>query len=301
MKDERFYRRKQDMKKNGFKRTLAGVLAFAMVFTNLSLPGVYAEENLKTETEIQTVIEESAETEASDLTIDSENVMENTEISEASNTAEEIVMDVPEEGQSDAVAFSADKGNAFDFGAAVLDESVYNNILTADVINSWYAGVEPGSTGKNIASFEVKDPAGNTLLAFNDGGYATTHRLRSTNTALTRYDDKALKDSADAESAAYTGYIYSNKGKTDAVYLALTCEANDIVKVYAASNGTDSEIVFESASGNKQSAVHKLGSSVAGEYTFYAAEAGVYKIYSATEKLVVARILVNHCPAVSVS
>lgn len=418
------------MKKNGFKRILAGALAFAMVFTNLTLPEVHAEETVKTETEVHSItaaklnavedidasyfnlsgdftLENKISTDEGDvaknslhfksdklaaitfstkgisaITVDAgcidesgegeftlmdaegnavvashtsasgglesrtligedgqmaynlsgndsnvftfENVPEGTytltslgmeyrrdvllfdlsvssvyEVAPEKAPEEQTPEETPKVEAPVVTVTTTDKIDAFDFGGQALDESIYNNILTEDVINSWYPGVDGGTKGKNLASFEVKNAEGKTVLAFNDGGFTTTHRLRSTNTNITRYDDKSLK-SADGLTI-YTGYVYSNKSGTNAVYLSLACEAGDIVKVYAACNSGNSEIVFDSENGDKQSSVHTLGSSVAGEYTFYAKEAGTYKIYSANEKLVVARILVEHCPEVTVS
>lgn len=190
------------------------------------------------------------------------------------------------------------KIDAWDLGAEQLDTEVYNNKLNADIINSWFPGVEAGTSGKNLASFAVKDEKGNTLFAFNDGGYSTTHRLRTTNTALTRYDAKSLKN--EAGEVAYTGYIYSNKSATDAVNVQIALEAGDILTVVAASNGTDSTIIVKAPDGSIQSSTHTLGSSTASAMTFYAKEAGLYTIYSANEKLVFARALVQHTQPVNV-
>ena len=191
-----------------------------------------------------------------------------------------------------ALAYDSSKIDVWDFGAEILDTDIYNNMLTADIMNDWYT-VEDGTKGVNIASFTEGD------LAFHDGGYPTAHRLRTTNTDVSRWDEKSLKGVD--EASVYTGYIYSNKAATDAVNLTLEAQAGDIVTVVAASNGTDSEIVFRSEDGDKQSYIHSLGSSTAGVYQYYAAESGTYTIYSATEKLVVARIYREHTNAVMVS
>ena len=170
----------------------------------------------------------------------------------------------------------------WDFGAEVLEGEQYVNMLTVDEINSWFS-VEPGSTGVNIASFTTADG----LLRFEDGGYPTTHRLRTKNAALTRWDDKSLKD---ADGNEYTGYIYSNKSQDASVYLAIMVNAGEKVTVVVGSNGGDSLINFEAPSGQVVTGEYLASGAKAQILTFYPTESGEYRIYSTTEKLVVARI-----------
>ena len=191
------------------------------------------------------------------------------------------------EEESEDRNFDDSKTDVWDFGAEDLGDA-YNNRLTVDTINSFYS-VDAGSTGVNIASFSVDD--GDFL--FDDGGYSATHRLRTTNTELTRYDEKSLKDS---DGNVYSGYIYSNKSGTSDVYIAVECQADDIITAYVASNGTDSEVVFENVSDEEDSTsyIHTAGSSTVSKFVYYPASKAQYKLYSATEKLVVARILREH-------
>ena len=196
----------------------------------------------------------------------------------------------------EAPEYSSDKVYVWDFGAAVLDAEKYNNMLTVDEINSWFADVAAGTTGVNLASFTTA----NGLLSFNDGGYPTTHRLRTTNAALTRYDDKSLKD---ADGNVYNGYVYSNKSEPG-VYFTLKVTAGDIVTLVVGSNGkADSDITFEAPSGAKTTKTHLLAGAKAQLLTFYATETGTYKIYCSTaaEKLVLARIYLEHNNTVTVS
>ncbi|MCF0129016.1 MAG: hypothetical protein HUJ70_10605, partial [Pseudobutyrivibrio sp.] len=191
------------------------------------------------------------------------------------------------------------KVDVYDFGAEQLDTEKYVNKLNADIINSWYPGVEAGTKGKNIASFEVKDENDKTVLAFNDGGFPAAHRLRSTNTAITRYDEKSLKNAAG--EVAYQGYIYSNKGSTADVNVQVYLEKNDKVTFAVASNGKDSNLGFRAPSGTVDSGyTHTAGSGTASEVTYYAAETGLYTLYSISEKLVVARVMVEHPQDVNV-
>ena len=102
--------------------------------------------------------------------------------------------------------------DVWDFGAEQLEG--VNNQLTVDIINSFYdSSIEAGSSGVAIASFTAGD------LSFDDGGYSTTHRLRTTNTSITRYD---AKSKTDADGNTYAGFLYSNKSSTEDVYLSLS-------------------------------------------------------------------------------
>ena len=76
------------------------------------------------------------------------------------------------------------KADVWDFGAAKLDEADYNNMLTEDVINSWYPeSVKAGSEGATIGSFMIDE------LYFNPSG-KTNNRIRTSNTGITRYDKR---------------------------------------------------------------------------------------------------------------
>ncbi len=177
---------------------------------------------------------------------------------------------------------ATDKVYVWDFGAEALDENTYYNMLTADEINGWYADAEAGTKGINLASFTSSDG----VLLFNDGGYPTTHRLRTTNTNLTRYDEKSLKDAA---GNTYTGYIYSNKGSNKDVYVGIKVNAGEKVTLAVGSNGGASTINFESPTGKVTTGEYDA-SAKCQLLTFYPAESGLYKIYSTNEKLVLARI-----------
>ncbi len=193
--------------------------------------------------------------------------------------------------------------DVWDFGAEQLadtDTITYNNKLTEDIINSWYAGVEPGTKGVNIAAFEVKDADGNVELAFADGGYATTHRLRSKNVNISRYDEKSLTDLEDS-SVIYNGYVYSNKAASADVHFKVAAKAGDIFTFAVSSNGTTSEVVWTSPSGETDVQVFDQKSSYAQKMTFYATEDGMYTLHSATEKIVLARVYRERPDVVTVS
>ncbi len=193
--------------------------------------------------------------------------------------------------------------DVWDFGAEQLadtDTTTYNNKLTVDIINSWYPGVEAGTKGVNIAAFEVLDADGNVELAFADGGYATTHRLRSKNAEITRYDEKSLTDLEDS-SVIYNGYVYSNKAASADVHFKVAAKAGDIFTFAVSSNGTTSNVTWTSPSGETDVQVFDAKSSYAQKMTFYATEDGIYTLHSATEKIVLARVYRERPDVVTVS
>ena len=187
--------------------------------------------------------------------------------------------------------------DVYDFGAEDLGEG-YNNMLTKSTLNGFYPGKAAGTVGENITSFTVKNKAGDVLFSFDDGGNKNTHRLRTVNKDVTRYDEKSLKF---AENT-YNGYLYSNKSMTDTVYLGIYAEAGDIITVAASANSSKSinTYTLESPSGAKAEQNH-TGVENGTILTYYAAETGMHKLYTLTEKLVVARVTVERPVKVPVS
>lgn len=178
----------------------------------------------------------------------------------------------------------AQKAQVWDFGAEVLDETTYENMLTEAEINSWYGtGVAAGSTGVPLPSFTASEECN---LAYNTAG-ASNHRLRTTNKNLTRYDEKSLKD---GNGNVYTGYIYSNSGSKPEVYIEQTFQAGDKVEYYAGSNGGAETYGFRSPSGIETTAEYTAAQKIE-VLTFYPGETGKYRFYGINEKLVVARIV----------
>lgn len=183
-----------------------------------------------------------------------------------------------------SVVANAQIKQVWDFGAEVLDETQYQNMLSVDEINSWYdASIAPGTSGVPFPAFTASDSVN---LRYNTNG-ASNHRLRTTNTALTRYDEKSLKD---ASNTVYTGYIYSNSGKQPLVYLEQRFLAGDVVDYYVGSNGGEENYELAAPSGAVQRQHYGLSAKVE-KLTFYIGEDGLYRFYGVDEKLVVARIV----------
>ena len=177
---------------------------------------------------------------------------------------------------------ATEKTQVWDFGAEQLDTAEYQNMLSVDEINSWFPGVAPGTVGTAMSEWIANDSCN---IRFSANG-KNNHRLRSTNEALTRYDNKSLTDAA---GNVYTGYVYSNSSSEKNVYLASTYTPNERIEFMVGSNGNAATYEFQSPDGSIQTGqftnVAKLE-----KLTFYTGVEGEYKIYCINEKLVVARI-----------
>ena len=182
-----------------------------------------------------------------------------------------------------SISMSAQKAQVWDFGAEQLDATKYENKLSVAEINSWYPGVEAGSSNKSIGDFTANDSVN---LKFVAGG-KTNHRIRTTNEAITRYDAKSLKD---ASNNVYTGYLYSNYSSTNTVYLEQTYEANDKIEFFVGSNGNAATYEVLDPNGKKTQFAYTKAAQIE-KITFYVGATGAHRIYCLDEKMVVARIV----------
>lgn len=187
--------------------------------------------------------------------------------------------------------------DVWDFAGDYLEDTevtTYNNLLSEDIINGFYdESVTEGSTGVTLGSFDT-----GTGLSFYSA--KTNNRLRSTNENISRYDDKSKTD---AEGNTYRGYIYSNSSSTNATGLKISSlKKGDIVYVLAGSNsnaatyawGQDiEEDPLQTASYTKAAGLEEL--------VFYASADGDYYLWCLDEKLVVARVYVEHAGNVTVT
>ena len=182
-----------------------------------------------------------------------------------------------------SLSMMAQKAQVWDFGAEQLDATQYDNRLSVAEINSWYPGVEGGTSDKTIGDFTATDSVN---LKFVAGG-KTNHRIRTTNTAITRYDSKSLKD---VYENVYSGYLYSNYSSTNTVYLEQTYEVNDKIEFYVGSNGNAATYEVLDPKGNQTQFNYNKDAQIE-KITFYAGATGKHRIYCLDEKLVVARIV----------
>ena len=183
-----------------------------------------------------------------------------------------------------SATMSAQKAQVWDLGAEQLDSTKYQNMLSVSEINSWYpSSVTPGSSGNEIGDINASEGVN---FGFNGGG-KTNHRIRTTNTAITRKDDKSLKD---ANNVVYTGYIYSNYSSTNTVYIQQEYQADDQIEFFVGSNGNAATYEILAPNSNKQQFAYTKSAQIE-KITYYAGATGAHRIYCLDEKLVVARII----------
>lgn len=280
------------------RQILAGLLSAVMILSNMSYLPVQAEETVSgsdavVTSEVLTVSDNDVvPTATPEATVEPtiaptvDATSEPTVVPSAVPTAEPTV-----EPTAAPTVADPNKIDVWDFGAEQLDSNLYNNMLNVDTINSWFPGVEPGTTGVTLPSFTCGD------LSFNDGGNPNTHRLRTVNTALTRKDEKSLKGS---DGVTYTGYVYSNAGSSEKVYIGMNAEPGDILTFWVGSNGGAATYGLRTPDGSVLTGEYTVSAKLE-PLTFYATEAGNYQLYCTNEKLVVARIYREHTSDVTVS
>ncbi|HLW07069.1 MAG TPA: pectinesterase family protein [Marinilabiliaceae bacterium] len=176
----------------------------------------------------------------------------------------------PGEKTSPEKAPSIEKIDVWDFGAKQLDEELYNNHLTVEIINAWYAGsITPGSSG-NV--FPSSFSAG--LLIWTGG---TNDRLRTTNTEITRYDQNT------SGTEEYTGRLYINGAAATGRYLSFNLDEDDEVTLITKTDA-GGKIVFKYTTDPvSQTDEVELSSNIE-EHNFVAKSAGTYQVYDKVGK-----------------
>ncbi|MGC3979570.1 MAG: pectinesterase family protein [Paludibacteraceae bacterium] len=192
------------------------------------------------------------------------------------------------------VAKAQTKTDVWDFGAAQFDALLYNNNLTEDVINAWYPGVTPGTTGKNVpATFTAG------VLTWTSNS-STSDRLRTSNTNLTRYDSNGVPVTVSSTSESLTGYIYVNASGAVGRYFSLDLNEDDEITIYAKSQNGTGKMTFEYIVDATQKDVSSLTTSPV-IYKYQAKKGGIYKIYDTVDKPFYYRILRKPATYVTVS
>lgn len=186
--------------------------------------------------------------------------------------------------------------DVWDFGAEQLvsDKYVtYNNKISADIINNKWFG-----SGTTLGTkLEIDDDS--YILAKKDDKwrlYANTPGLKCTS----GFADPAT----DEDGNNFQGYLYSNSaGTSNYMWFALKVKAGDIVTAKVSSNSGASDVTWKSPSGKDVQVYTYTGASRKEFKTvqFTASEDGEYTLYSANEKLVVARIYREHPSTVAVT
>ena len=180
-----------------------------------------------------------------------------------------------------SITLNAQNTDVWDFGATQLDTNLYTNLLNETTINSWYSSsITPGSVStSNVmpASFSAG------ALSWSGG---TSDRLRTTNTAITRYDTNI------ASVTTHNGRIYCNGNATMAGniassrYLGLTLAEDDEVKVIARGD-TAGLLTFAYVTNPSLQTDNVATTATSGSVTevnYVAKNAGAYRIYDATAK-----------------
>lgn len=168
------------------------------------------------------------------------------------------------------------KTDVWDFGATQLPEESHNNHLNVAIINSWYPSTStPGTAGN---TFPNTFTAG--ILQWTSNS-STSDRLRTSNTALTRYDSNGVPVVWDLQSLQ--GYLYVNATASTSRFLSLNLNEDDEVSILAKSQNGTGKLNFEFTGETEQSDTVSLTTQV-GKYTFAANEAGIYKIYDTADK-----------------
>lgn len=181
------------------------------------------------------------------------------------------------------------KADVWDFGGVQLDEVLYNNKLDVNTINAWYSStITAGSTGVVLpSSFTAGD------LGWVGG---TNDRLRTSNTAITRYDTNIGTGAA----AGFTGRIYVNGTAQTGRYLSFNLKEDDELTVFANSDAAGKlNFVFVSDANVQSDLVETTTTTT--EYKFVAKKTGLYKIFDPVNKPSYYRILRKPATYVTVS
>lgn len=179
----------------------------------------------------------------------------------------------------------AQNTDVWDFGATQLT-GAYNNLLNETVINSWYgSSVTPGTAGVN---FPVSFTSGALTWVGN-----AADRLRTTNTALSRFDANV------ASVAAYNGRVYCNgtpnlsSGVPTNRFMRIALNEDDEVTVISRTDAAGILSFVNETNASLQSDALAV-TFASGEVTtakFVAKNAASFKIYSADGKTSFYRIL----------
>ncbi|MGO4772327.1 pectinesterase family protein [Flavobacterium sp. W22_SRS_FK3] len=166
----------------------------------------------------------------------------------------------------------AQKTDVWDFGGATLDVNLYNNKLTSNDINAWYA-VAAGTEGTNLPSSVVLTLTSGVLTLKTGNG----DRLYTTNEAITRTATGNL-GTTDKE---YTARYYCNGAASSTTrFFTLKLNEDDEVTVVASTETLSYPLVVTNTTTNTQSeSLPVVASGTAVSLAkFVAKQAGDFKI-----------------------
>lgn len=268
------------MKKSS-KRALSRVMATVMMVSSMFTNVAFASDTTVAQVNTGSAVEDQVETPVAAF---AETTQATTEAATETTTEAPLVNT---EGKIDA----------WDFGADMLDETVYNNNLTVDVAVGIYPEGTVADTGVALPSeFTLNDAAGKEAVKFVSN--KLNNRYRTMNQGIPRHDDKSKTD---ADGNVYNGYIYSNSSSTDATSMSFYLYEGDILSTWLGSNGGTANYVLRNPNGEEHATFNFTNAAGVEKAVFYGAEEGWYQLYCADEKLVIARILREHTPMVTIS
>ena len=183
-----------------------------------------------------------------------------------------------------AVAAENQRPQIWDFGAVSFDRTKYENMLTTGEINGWMPASIPGSANAYISDFIGSKSAN---LSFSGHG-GKTHRLRTTNTRLTRFDEATLFDYQ--HDATFTGFLMSNIQADPEVYIEQQFFEGDIVEYAVSSSGLPA--TYRLSSDDMQfSQTRQISGKGAEVIWFTIPRRGYYRLACLDDKLTLARII----------
>lgn len=172
----------------------------------------------------------------------------------------------------------------WDFGAVSFDRTRFENMLTSGEINSWMPTAIPGARNTYISDFLGSK---NVNITFNGHG-GKSHRLRTSNTKLSRFDEAELVDRQ--HGATFTGYLASNMQADPLVYVEQQFFEGDIIEYAVASTGVPATYCL-SSDDMQFSQTRKISGQGAEIIWFSIPRQGHYRLSCLDDKLMLARII----------
>ena len=182
---------------------------------------------------------------------------------------------------------NAQNTDVWDFGAAQLDNSTFNNLLNENVINSWYdSSITPGSVGTSNTM-----PTSFSVGALSWTG-AASDRLRTTNTNITRYDANVASVSSHQGRVYCNGNAAVSNGLPTTRYFSLLLNEDDEVTIIARAD-TQGLLTFLNVNNPQDQTDTFVTTATSGSVTevnFVAKTAGNYRFFDATAKASIYRV-----------
>jgi len=182
---------------------------------------------------------------------------------------------------------NAQNTDVWDFGAAQLDNSSFNNLLNENVINSWYdSSITPGSVGTSNTM-----PTSFSVGALSWTG-AASDRLRTTNTNITRFDANVASVSSHQGRVYCNGNAAVSNGLPTTRYFSLLLNEDDEVTIIARGD-TQGLLTFLNVNNPQDQTDTFVTTATSGSVTevnFVAKTAGNYRFFDATAKASIYRV-----------